>query len=317
MPQATPGDILLDAGTNELEVLVFRLGPGWFGVNVAKVREVITGRKPTESPGRNPSVFGMINLRGTLVPLVDLASTLGLGATDPAELDQRHVIVTEFNGLRTGFVVDGVDRIRRVSWSEVGTVPDVNAISAMPAQAVSSCTGVIELDEHLVLMIDFESITDSITLQEGLHVTLVENPDGVDRAAHRVILAEDSPFMRATMERVLRSSGYDQLEVYGDGAAAWAAIEAAAQDTDRPLAAVVSDIEMPQMDGLHLTSRVRQLPAVADVPVVLFSSLVSEDNLKKGQQVGATMQVAKPELTRLVRLVDLVVTGRLDEAAAA
>jgi two-component system chemotaxis response regulator CheV len=316
MAQKTPGDILLDAGTNELEVLVFKLEHGWFGVNVAKVREVILGRKPTEAPGMHQAVLGMINMRGALIPLVDLKSTLGLGSVERERIGEHRVIVTEFNGLHTGFIVDDVDRIHRVSWTRVRSVPDVNSLSAYPAQTVSSCTGVIDMDGTLVLMIDFESIADSITLQEGLQVSFVDNPDGIDRESKRVLLAEDSPFMRHTMERVLRDSGYTKLEVFGDGASAWAAIERSLNEGEVHVDAIVSDIEMPQMDGLHLTKRIRETKALADTPVVLFSSLVSQDNLKKGEQVGATLQIAKPELAKVVRLIDLAVSGRLEEAKA-
>jgi len=315
MATSTPGDILLDAGTNELEILVFRLDRGFFGVNVAKVREVILGRKPTESPGRNANVFGMINLRGVLVPLVDLRATLGLPPTSADELTQRRVIVTEFNGLTTGFVVDTVDRIHRVSWSQIKNVPDVNELSSIPSIAVSSCTGVIELDDELVLMVDFESIADGITDIEGLHIQSVDNPDGIDRAKHSVVIAEDSPFMRHTMERVLRDSGYENLTVVSDGIAAWNAVEASI-DAD-PISVIITDIEMPQMDGLHLTKRIREHAELVDLPVVLFSSLVSDDNRKKGEQVGATMQIGKPDLTRLVHIIDLLAAGRIEDAKAA
>ncbi|MEM1186029.1 MAG: chemotaxis protein [Planctomycetota bacterium] len=315
MATSTPGDILLDAGTNELEILVFRLNQGFFGVNVAKVREVILGRKPTESPGRNANVFGMINLRGVLVPLVDLRATLGLPPTSADELTQRRVIVTEFNGLTTGFVVDTVDRIHRVSWSQIKNVPDVNELSGIPSSAVSSCTGVIELDDELVLMVDFESIADGITDIEGLHIQSVDNPDGIDRAKHSVVIAEDSPFMRHTMERVLRDSGYENLTVVSDGIAAWNAVEASI-DAD-PISVIITDIEMPQMDGLHLTKRIREHAEFVNLPVVLFSSLVSDDNRKKGEQVGATMQIGKPDLARLVHIVDLLAAGRIEDAKAA
>ncbi|MEM9166511.1 MAG: chemotaxis protein [Planctomycetota bacterium] len=311
-------DILLDAGTNELEILVFRLGEGHFGVNVAKVREVIRYAKPTESPMRHPSVLGIINLRGQVVTLVDLKAHLGLGAIDPNEPSIR-VIIMEFNGIRSGYVVDGVDQIHRVNWQAVREAPDVHSIdtsssSSSSADAasvpVSTCTGILERGDRLVLMLDFESVADAILLSDKLRLDAVENPESVDRASMRVILAEDSPFMRELMQRVLVNSGYTRLEVYPHGAEAWDAIEASS--ADQPVHAVVSDIEMPQMDGLHLCKRIREQGSeLADVPVILFSSLISDDNRKKGRQVGATAQIPKPELRELVMLVDRAVTGRL------
>lgn len=150
-------------------------------------------------------------------------------------------------------------------------------------------------------------------MEKRLHVDRVENPDGVDRARYRVFLAEDSPFMRSLMDRVMRSSGYTRLEVFPNGQEAWLALEAAAAgDAGGPVHAVVSDIEMPLMDGLHLTRRIKEHPVLKDVPVVLFSSLVSADNEKKGRQVGASLQIPKPELPEMVRLIDKAVTGRLE-----
>lgn len=310
-------DILLDAGTNELEVLVFRLGGGLFGVNVAKVREVIRFSAPAESPMRHPSVMGMINLRGSIVPLIDLGGHLGLGAADVSDPANR-VIITEFNGIRSGYVVGGVEQIHRMAWTAVRPAPDVHTVDtgARSAPSVSTCTGVIELDGRLVLMLDFESVADAIMMEDKLHLDRVDNPDGVDRGAYRVILAEDSPFMRDLMRRVLVNSGYAGLEVYQNGAEAWSVIEST--HAERPVHAVVSDIEMPQMDGLHLCSRIRgSRTDLALVPVVLFSSLISGDNLKKGEQVGASVQIPKPNLAEMVTLVDRAVTGRLSEIRAA
>ncbi|MEO1536069.1 MAG: chemotaxis protein CheW, partial [Planctomycetota bacterium] len=159
MTQPTQTDILLDAGTNELEVLVFKLAGGLFGVNVAKVREVIRFTPPTESPMRHSSSMGMINLRGQVVPMIDLKKHLDLGVVDPEDPANR-VIITEFNGIRSGYVVDGVDQIHRIKWSDVREAPDVHSIDTSTDHnvAVSSCTGVLEIRGDLVLMLDFESV---------------------------------------------------------------------------------------------------------------------------------------------------------------
>lgn len=307
-------DILLEAGTNELEVLVFDLAGSHFGVNVAKVREVIKAPPPTATPDMHPSVLGMFNMRGTLIPLVDLAKHLDLQDGEPAAFEDRRVIVMEFNGRQTGFVVDGVEQIYRVSWGSVRSAPDVHKLGqGEDADRLSSCTGVLEIKKRLILMIDFESIADAITLERKLHVEEVDNPGNVDRASKRVILAEDSVFMRQMMVRVFSNSGYDKLEVYPDGLQAWRAIESSKTDGSQPIDVLVSDIEMPQMDGLHLTKRIKADPQLASIPVILFSSLISQDNINKGEQVGATLQIPKPELAEMVRLVDKAASGQADQ----
>lgn len=303
---AAGGEILLDAGTNEVEVLVFAMGEGRYGVNVAKVREVIRPVRTVESPGQHPAVIGIINLRGVVIPVVDLATHLGLKKQWGENEIEGRVIITEFNGRRSGFMVDSVEQIHRMSWKMVRPAPDVGSNPAIVSASVASfTTGVIEINNNLVLMIDFESVADSVLLQDKLHVQSVPPVNGVDRANRRVILVEDSPFMRKRITEVFLNSGYSRLEVYPDGQAAWEAISAGGAKID----AVISDIEMPRMDGLHLTRRIKQAEATKDVPVVLFSSLISEDNRKKGQQVGADVQIPKPELPEMVRMVDRVIKG--------
>lgn len=305
------GDILLDAGTNELEVLVFGLAGGHFGVNVAKVREVIKPMPCTATPHQHPSVVGMINIRGSVLPVVDLARHLKL--VERTDLDKGRIVITEFNSLRTGFVVDSVDQIHRMSWAKVRPAPDVGKVTTNGvATDVSSVTGVVELDSRLILMLDFESVADAILAERRLRVEQVENTLGVDRGSHRVVIAEDSPFMRTLIRDVFVRSGYTNIVVCGDGQQAWDAVQQGPTPT-----CVVSDIEMPRMDGLFLTKQIKSSAEHKGVKVILFSSLISDDNRKKGQQVGADVQVSKPELREMVLLVDRCVAGKLNEAAVA
>lgn len=292
------GDILLDAGTNEFEVLIFGLRGGRYGLNVAKVREIIKPLPVSAIPGQPPTVMGMFSIRGSVIPVIDLGKHLGLGEGQPDGAGR--VIITEFNGLKTGFLVDTVEHIHRVSWNTVKPPPDTGA------RGISAITGIVEFKESLALMIDFESVADSILIDRRLHIGEVDNPRGVDRGSKRVVLVEDSPFMRKLMHEVFVKSGYANIEVYPDGHAAWAAIE---NPAGARIDTIISDIEMPRMDGLHLTTRIKGAAHLKDVPVVLFSSLVSEDNLKKGKQVGADVQIPKPELMEMVRIVDRVVSG--------
>lgn len=307
MPGIT-GSILLDAGTNELEVLVFRLGAGWYGVNVAKVREVIRPQHTAKAPRQHPSVIGMFDIRGSVVPLIDLAKHIGL---TPAGEGEKRVIITEFNGLRTGFLVDGVEQIHRMSWQRVKPAPEVNHLAAgeFSPQQISTVTGLIELGERLVLLIDFESVADAIVMQDKLHLASVPNSRQVDRAGSKVILAEDSGFMRQVIRKIFSESGYQQLQVVSNGEEAWNTLNTLGEG----VRCVISDIEMPRMDGLALCRSIKSDARFKHIPVVLFSSLISEDNLKKGSQVGADVQIAKPELAKMVEAVDIVLTGKLEE----
>ena len=243
------GDILLEAGTNEFEVLVFGLGDQFFGVNVAKVREVLQPLPVVQIPHKHPSVIGFIHVRGTTLTLIDLNAHLSAKKLATSDGSEGTIIITEFNAVRIGFLVTKVERIHRLSWSKLLPIPTLNFKMADGHQA-GCTTGALDLDDQLVLMVDFESVADSILMQDKLKIKSVDNPLGVDRGSKRVIIAEDSPFMRNQLGRIMRTSGYSKVELYSDGLAAW---EAITSGEGAPIDAIVSDIEMPRMDGLHLT----------------------------------------------------------------
>lgn len=301
------GDILLEAGTNEFEVLVFRLGDRCYGVNVAKVREVMQPLPVIDVPQKHPSVIGLIHVRGATLTLIDLGKHLSAGHKNRDESQEGTIIITEFNSVRIGFLVDKVERIHRLSWSDLLPIPNLNIHNA-DGTSVGCTTGALDIDDQLVLMVDFESVADTILMQDKLKIKKVDNPTCIDRASKRVIMAEDSPFMRDQLKRVMLASGYERLETYSDGQAAW---EAISSGEGGPIDAVVSDIEMPRMDGFHLTKLIKNDKRFKDVPVVLFSSLISEDNANKGMQVGVTVQIPKPDLKEMVELVDKIVSGEI------
>ncbi|MCC7146887.1 MAG: chemotaxis protein CheV [Phycisphaeraceae bacterium] len=283
-------EILLESGTNELEVLVFSVGEGVFGVNVAKVREVILPVPVAAAPHQHACVLGMFNLRGGLLPLIDLHKYLQMAPLS----EERRIIVTEFNGVRSSFQVEKVEQIYRMNWNHMKAVPETDGNSHF------AVTGITEIDGRLILMLDFESIVDHISMEDKLHVEKVENELGVDRSRPRIVLAEDSKFIRGIMERVLKQSGYSKVQSFSNGLDAWTALQGAKEDE----VVVITDVEMPRMDGLHLTRRLKQDKRLGKMPVILFSSLITDDTRHKGEQVGADEQIAKPELPNLVHIVD-------------
>ncbi len=301
------GDILLEAGTNEFEVLVFRLGDQSFGVNVAKVREVLQPLPVVQIPHKHPSVIGFIHMRGTTLTLIDLKAHLSAQKIATSDGSEGTVIITEFNAVRIGFLVTDVERIHRLSWSKLLPIPSLNFADS-DGQKIGCTTGALDIDGRLILMVDFESVADSILMQYKLKIKSVDNPLGVDRGSKRVIIAEDSPFMRNQLGRIMLASGYSKVELYSDGQAAW---EAICSGEGAPIDAIVSDIEMPRMDGLHLTKLIKETQQFKHIPVVLFSSLISKDNANKGMQVGATVQIPKPDLPEMVQLVDRIVSGEV------
>ena len=292
--------ILLQSGTNEVEVLVFRVGGFTLGINVAKVREVLTSPPVTALPDSHPSICGCFRLRDSVIPCLSLHKHLDESPSCPP--DEAVVILTEFNQHQIGFLVDVVERIHRISWNQVLATPTIIAKSKSPVTAVS------HIDSRLVLMLDFEMIADQVSLGESKGDPIA-NELGVDRGGMRVAIADDSVTARNAVENTLRQSGYCDLHVFENGAEAWNWLAASADQRPGrpPIDLLISDVEMPQVDGFHLTKRIKDHPQLREIPVLLYSSILTPDNAKKGKAVSADAQIAKPELHRVVEMADKLI----------
>jgi two-component system chemotaxis response regulator CheV len=294
--------ILLEAGTNELEVLVFSLGPTRYGVNVAKVREVIGQVKSVRVPKTHSAVVGVFKLREKVISLIDLQLYFDPGK--PSQSQQRSVILMEFNNLQVGFLVDHVERIYRVGWSTIKPMPGGQGDSG------GAITSICDLEDGLVLMVDFEKIAFDVGGRSNAvgedHV--ISSRTDINRGSQHILLAEDSPTIRQAILSVLNGAGYRSLVPVCNGKMAWSEIERTAQEkTAKPFTVVITDIEMPEMDGLCLCKHVKEDRRFKHLPVIVFSSLISESNLEKCRSVGADAAITKPQIARLVELLDAVV----------
>ncbi|MBC8351601.1 MAG: chemotaxis protein CheV [Planctomycetes bacterium] len=297
-------DILLESGTNEVEVLVFGVGGYTFGINVAKVREVLPSQTITALPKSHASVTGCFRLRDRVIPCVSLHRHLEeeSGRKD----DEVTIILTEFNQFQIGFVVDVVERIHRISWDRVMAVPSVLTNSNSPVTAVAN------IEDRLVTMLDFEMIADQVSEQERM-TDAVPNSHGVPRDTARILLADDSATVRKAAAKILRNSGYTDLKLFEDGEKAWNWIRQKLHETgtaDEVASLVISDVEMPRIDGFRLTKNIKSDPQLCDIPVMLYSSILTPENLKKGEFVKADAQITKPELTRIVKKADELILAR-------
>lgn len=295
MSQALTG-ILTESGTNEVEVLVFRLNGGYYGVNVAKVREILPTGHLTRLPRSHAAVRGVFQLRDHVLPLVDLRSFFAMPVL--ADDSPTLIIVTEFNNERMGFLVDHVERIHRLNWKDMSEAPWTDSGGEQPI------TSIAHIGETMVLMLDFERIAFKLAGVEKFAEAAAPR-QGVDRASKTVLLADDSRMMRRMLEQALTRAEFGAVVVAEDGQQAINKLQALADAAALP-DIVVTDIEMPRMDGLHLTRRIREDARLSHLPVIVFSSLVSDDNLKKGKAVGANRQLTKPQLPRLVETIDEV-----------
>ncbi len=303
-------EILLESGTNELEVLVFDVADYVFGINVAKVREVLPSTDITCLPQAHPSIRGVFKLRNQVIPVVSLLDHLGIAPT--AEDSESTLILTDLNQQQTAFLVGGVERIHRLSWENILAVPALDALSSTPVTALARC------DSRLIVMLDFEMILDDVT-DQFFRTDEVDNPLGLPREKLRILLAEDSPTVREAIGTTLRNSGYVDLTFFENGAEAWTWIQARIEETGRREDVgdlLICDVEMPQVDGLHLTKKIKSHPELKQIPVLLYSSIITPENHKKGNAVGADAQVAKPELAKVVQLADELISNAQRETRA-
>ena len=290
--------ILLENGTNELEILEFTIGNFSYGINVAKIKEIIPYQPVTPVPNSHPSIEGIFMPRDIMITAIDLRNCLQRGTSEPGGL----FIVTNFNNLDIAFHVDTVLGIHRVSWTEI-TKPNetVNTVDE------SISTGIIKIDNKLVIILDFEKILSDINPETGLKVDEVDLIEKNSKRNEKAILiAEDSILLNKMIVESLKKAGYVQLIHTANGQEAWDVIQQckAKGTLKEDIQCVITDIEMPMMDGHRLTKLIKTDEATKHIPVIIFSSLVNDEMRKKGESLGANAQLSKPEIGNLVRLVD-------------
>lgn len=272
--------ILLESGTNELEVLEFGIGGECFGINVMKVREVLTLQTVMALPESHEMVDGMIKLRGDAIMQINLVRYL-----NQPESDSDKLIITEFNQKKLAFRVSDVSNIDRMSWKEIDTVKGFN--TEVPV------IGVVKYPDRMVLILDFENIVAFVMPGEA-----DINFEAIEKLANaRIAIADDSNFILEMVKNFLSQGGYEGIVSFHDGQEALDYLVSNPDTID----VLITDIEMPKMDGLTLCRRVKEFDATAHIKVVLYSSLITDDIMHKGESVGADFQVNKPQFESILR----------------
>ncbi len=291
--------ILLESGTNELEIVEFGIGSNKFGINVIKVKEIINPVQIIQVPHAHPNVEGIIELRGEVLPVVNVATALGFPPSENPQLDK--FIVAEFNKQKIVFHVHTVTQIHRISWDQI------EKPSEMYQGPDSQIIGVIKLNGEMILLLDFEKIVVEINPDTGINIGQVQKLGKRERSNKKLVVAEDSPLLRKLLQDTLKEAGFIDVEFFENGSDALAYLESLVQEgknIEEEVQLIITDIEMPQMDGHHLTKRIKNNSLLAKVPVIIFSSLITDDLRHKGQMVGADAQVSKPEIAELILLID-------------
>lgn len=293
-------NILLESGTNELEILEFKIGEHSYGINVAKIREILPYREVTPVPNSHPYVEGIFMPRDLIITIIDLAKSLHLPPSQDEKGDM--FIVTNFNQLNLAFHVQQVVGIHRVSWSDI-----VRPDDAVNNNENGVATGIIKLQDKLIVILDFEKIVADISPETSLKVSTIEQLGERERNNTPILIADDSPLLNRLIMDALNKAGYTNVTSANNGQEAWDILNGYKEkggDIKDYIQLIVTDIEMPIMDGHRLAKLVRSDSTFDKVPIVIFSSLINDEMRRKGDSLGVDAQLTKPEIGKLVQTLD-------------
>ncbi len=294
--------ILLESGTNEIELMEFTIGKNVFGINVAKVTEIMMAAPVKVMPHSHPAIEGVYNPREIVLTVLNLPMYLGL-ADQGATNDRDLFIVTNFNKLHIAFRVNEVVGIDRVSWSAIQK-PD----KTIYGQHDGVATGLVEFEGRLITILDFEKIVADIAPNTSIQVSDIDSLGERELNDLPLIVAEDSILLSKMISDSLNKAGFRNITKFDNGKSCWDYLESISgeENIHDLVACVITDIEMPAMDGHRLTKSIKTHPTLNKLPVIIFSSLITDEMYKKGLEIGADEQLSKPEISGLVNAIDRV-----------
>ena len=299
--------ILLESGTNEIEVMEFTINESLYGINVAKAKEILVSQPVKHMPHAHPAVEGIFKPRDKVITVVDLPTYL-LGEVGEKK-SKDLFIITNFNKMNIAFRVHTVVGISRISWKSIQK-PDKTVAGGNEGIA----TGIAQCGDDLVTILDFEKIVAEIAPETTIQMSEIDQLGERKRSDAVILVAEDSVLLSKMIEEALHKSGYVNTRMFPDGSKLWEFLNSlrGRDNLDDEAALIITDIEMPQMDGHRLTKLVKDDKDFKHLPLIIFSSLITEEMRRKGKELGADEQMSKPEIGHLVRVIDhlLEETGR-------
>ncbi len=291
--------ILLESGTNEIEIMKFTIENEFYGINVAKVKEIMMAEKVKAMPHAHPAVEGIFKPRDVLITVIDLGYYL---TNEYLEHKPRDLfIVTSFNKMTVAFRVQSIEGISRISWKDIQK-PDKTLTHGEEGVA----TGIAQCDKELVTILDFEAIVAEIAPETTIQLSEVDQMGDRPLCENPLVIAEDSILLQKMIDDALERAGFTNVKNFNNGQEAWEYLKSIRHDSDlyNKVNLIITDIEMPQMDGHRLTKLVKDDPRLKMIPIVIFSSLIDDQMRIKGETLGADEQLTKPEIGNLVHVID-------------
>lgn len=301
------GNILLESGTNEIEIMEFKINNNLYGINVAKVREIMMAEKVTSMPHTHVAVEGIYKPRDILITVVNLPYYLH---GDKAEKSEKDIfIVTNFNKMHISFRVNSVEGIVRLSWQDVQK-PDKSISSGEESIA----TGIAQVGDKIITILDFERIITEIAPQTGMK--FLDPRKLAQRQISNVplVVAEDSLLLSKMILECLSKSAFTNVTKFDNGQEAWEYILKFEKEENilEKVGLLITDIEMPLMDGHRLIKLIKSNERLKKIPIIIFSSMINDELYIKGKQLGAEEQISKPEIDLLVDIVDSLIEKNAD-----
>ncbi|WP_349674490.1 chemotaxis protein [Lacrimispora sp.] len=298
-------EILLESGTNEIEIMEFTIYGELYGINVAKVREIMMSDKVKPIPHAHPAVEGIFKPRDLLLTVIDLPYYLTGSKGEKQGKDL--FIITNFNKLHIAFRVHSVVGISRISWKNIQKPDDT-----ISRGDEGVATGIAQCGTDLVTILDFEKIVADIAPETGIQIDDINKLGKRASVANPILIAEDSILLTKMIEAALKKAGYENLTFKNNGQEAWNYLSQIKDDSDLEdkVSLIITDIEMPEMDGHRLTKLVKEDKKLKHIPLVIFSSMINQELMIKGKQLGADEQLSKPEIAHLVEVIDHLLQRR-------
>ncbi|MBU3182023.1 chemotaxis protein [Clostridium psychrophilum] len=290
-------NILLESGTGEVEILEFIINDKYYAINIIKVKEVINANNLTKLPESHPAIAGLTLYRNKIITVIDLKYVLE--KQHKSEIEST-IILCQFNKIEVAFSIDNIVGVHRIKWDKITKPDDISTNSLV--------IGNIVLDNKIILLLDFEKIVTDISPSTGISENKMVDIDYKDRSNVKLVLADDSPLIRRLLKDTLIKAGFKNIKIFDDGKQVLdyllKLVDKKNEKFIEDVNVLITDIEMPQMDGHTLTRKIKEHNILKRLPVILFSSLITNDLKHKGESVGADAQLSKPEIGELVACID-------------
>ncbi|QSX05505.1 chemotaxis protein CheV [Sedimentibacter sp. zth1] len=302
MEELNKSNIILESGTNEIGIMEFTIAGQIYGINVSKVREIMMYSNVNPMQRSHPYVEGVFKPRDTLMTVINLPKYLNL--PESANKEKDIFIIADFNNMRVAFHVNTVVGIERMSWENISK-PDSTIYGGTEGVA----TGIAEFEGRLITILDFEKIVADISPDNSIKISDLDSLGERKRVNYPILIAEDSMLLSKLIVDSLHKAGYSNVIKTNNGKEAWNYLCELKEhgEIHNHVSCIITDIEMPQMDGHRLTKLIKEDNELKQIPVIIFSSLINEEMKHKGDNLGADEQISKPEISKLVTIIDRLV----------